>query len=97
MKTVLAVFNAFPAIIQSVQTVEAAVPMPQAGQQKMNLVLGAAATAWAAWQVAQQISKTNWLTAVEAMTNITVAGLNATGVFQSSGTGSIPATPVSSN
>ena len=81
MKTFLAVFNAFPAILQTVQAVEAAIPLPKSGQQKMNLVLGAAGTAWEVGQVGEQITKTNWLSAVLAMTNIAVAGLNAAGVF----------------
>jgi hypothetical protein len=84
MKTFLAVFNAFPAILQIVQTVETAIPLPKAGQQKLNLVLGAAGTAWEVGQVGEQLNKTNWLTAVEAMTNLAVAGLNAAGVFGTS-------------
>ena len=95
MKTFLAVFNAFPAILQTVQAVEAAIPMPKSGQQKMNLVLGAAGAAWEVCQVGEQINKTNWLSAVEAMTTLTVTGLNAAGVFGTSpNTG---AAPVSSN
>ncbi|HVY92830.1 MAG TPA: hypothetical protein VHA14_08775 [Bryobacteraceae bacterium] len=95
MKTLLTVFNAFPAIIGAAQAVEAAIPIPKSGQQKMNLVLGAAGTAWDVGQIAQQINRTNWLAAVQAMTNLTVAGLNAAGVF----TTSQPAggAPVSSN
>jgi hypothetical protein len=96
MKNFLAVFNAFPAILQIVQAVEAAVPMPKSGQQKLNLVLGVAGTAWEVGQVGQQINKTNWLSAIEAMTNIAVAGLNAAGVFGSSQNTAV-ATPVSSN
>ena len=95
MKTFLTVLNAFPAIIGAVQAVEAAIPIPKAGQQKMNLVLGAAGTAWEVGQIAQQINKTNWLSAVQALTNVAVAGLNAVGVFATS-----PAAgdaPVSSN
>jgi hypothetical protein len=95
MKTLLAVFNAFPAILQTVQVVESAIPMPKSGQQKLNLVLGAAGTAWEVGQVGEQINKTNWLSAVEAMTNLTVAGLNAAGVFGTSP--ETAATPVSSN
>jgi hypothetical protein len=95
MKTLLTVFNAFPAIIGAVQAVEAAIPIPKSGQQKMNLVLGAAGAAWDVGQIAQQINRTNWLAAVQAITNVTVAGLNAAGVFRTSQ----PAdgAPVSSN
>jgi hypothetical protein len=95
MKTFLAVFNAFPAILGAVQAVETAIAIPKAGQQKMNLVLGAAGTAWEVGQIAEQINKTNWLSAVQAIANVTVAGLNAVGVFATS-----PAAgdaPVSSN
>jgi hypothetical protein len=95
MKTFLTIFNAFPAIIGAVQAVEAAIPIPKSGQQKMNLVLGAAGTAWEVGQIAQQISKSNWVMAVQAMTNVTVAGLNAAGVFGGSQTASDA--PVSSN
>jgi hypothetical protein len=98
MKTLLAVFNAFPAILQTVQAVESAIPIPKSGQQKLNLVLNAAGAAWEVGQVAEQINQTNWLAAVEAMTNITVAGLNAAGVFGTSqNSAPTAATPVSSN
>ena len=95
MKTLLAVFNAFPAILQTVQAVESAIPIPQSGVQKLNLVLNAAGTAWEVGQVGEQITKTNWLSAVEAMTNLAVAGLNAAGVFGTSA--GAAATPVSSS
>jgi hypothetical protein len=103
MNTFLAVFNAFPAILASVEAVEAAIPIPKSGQQKLNLVLGAAGTAWEIGQVGEQMTKSNVLTAVEAMTNIAVAGLNAAGVFGTSGTAANAvsvagtAAPVSSN
>jgi hypothetical protein len=100
MNTFLTVLNAFPAILASVQAVEAAIPLPKVGQQKLNLVLGAATTAWELGSVVEQMNKTNWLTAVEVMTGITVAGLNAAGVFTTTSTGApatVPATPVSSN
>ncbi len=109
MNTFLAIFNAFPAILQTVQAVEQAIPISNAGQQKMNLVLGAAATAFEVGQVGEQVTKTNWLAGIEAMTNIAVAGLNAAGVFgkhQTAATpaaapaamsATIPAAPVSSN
>ena len=96
MKTFLAVFNAFPAILQTVQAVEAAIPMSNSGQQKMNLVLSAAGTAWELGTIGEQMNKSNALAAVQAMTNVAVAGLNAAGVF---GTAQTPAAapPVSSN
>jgi hypothetical protein len=103
MNTFLAVFNAFPAILATVQAVEIAIPMPKSGQQKLNLVLGAATTAWEIGAVGEQMNETNMLTAIEAMTNIAVAGLNAAGVFgtsqpaPSTGTPAIAAAPVSSN
>jgi len=96
MNTFLAIFNAFPAILQTVMAVETAIPLSKAGQQKMNLVLGVAATAWEVGQVGQQINKTNLLAAVQAMTNISVAGLNAAGVFHT-GQNPVTAPPVSSN
>lgn len=82
MNTFLMVFNALPTIIQAVQTVESAVPIPQSGQQKLNLILGAAATAWEVGQVTQQLSKGNTVQAVQSITNMTVSTLNAAGVFK---------------
>ena len=93
MNTFLAVFNALPAIIQAVQTVEAAIPVSQAGQQKLNLILGAAGTAWEVGQATQQISKGDTLQAVAAITNLTVTTLNAVGVFRhSTSVAPVPAT-----
>jgi hypothetical protein len=89
MKTFFSIFNALPAIIQSVQAVEAAIPLPQAGQQKLNLILGAAGTAWELGQAEQQLSKGATLAAIQTITGLVVAGLNAAGIFKQS-------TPVSS-
>jgi len=93
MNTFLTVFNAFPAILGAVQAVETAIPIPQSGQTKLNLVLGAAAAAWQASQIEQQISKSATLNAVTAIANLSVAELNAAGVFQRS----TSVAPVSSN
>ncbi len=96
MNTFLSIFNAFPAILQAAQAVEAAIPMSKSGQKKMNLVLGAAGTAWELGQIGQQMNKTNAVAAVEAMTNVAVAGLNAAGVFGAK-PAAASAPPVSSN
>ncbi|HXJ38601.1 MAG TPA: hypothetical protein VNH18_04940 [Bryobacteraceae bacterium] len=90
MKTFLAVFNAFPAVLGAVAAVESAIPNPGAGQQKLNLVLGAALAAWEASQEQQKLSKDTTLNAIQALVNLSVAGLNIAGVFKT-------ATPVSSN
>ena len=95
MNTFLAVFNAFPSILGAVQAVEAAVPISQSGQQKMNLILSAAATAWEISQAEQQLSKNQLLNAVSAMANLAVASLNAMAVFHTSNT--VSPAPVSSN
>jgi hypothetical protein len=95
MNTFLQIFNALPTIIQAVQIVESAIPLPQSGQQKMNLILGAAGTAWEMAQVGQELSKTGTLAAVQALTNLTVATLNAAGVF-SHGTPAATPAPASS-
>jgi len=84
MKTFLSIFNAFPSVIQAVQAVEAAVPVPGAGKQKLDLILGATATAWQISEVGRQLSKQDTLTAVQAMANLTVAALNSAGVFKKS-------------
>jgi len=81
MKKFLTLFNSIPAIIGAVQTVEAALPLPQAGQQKLNLVLGLAGAAFDAAQAGEEISKGQLLSGVEAIATITVAALNAAGVF----------------
>ena len=93
MNTFLAVFNVFPAILATVQAVELAIPMPKAGQQKLNLVLGAATTAWEIGEVSEQMNETNMLAAVTAMTNLAVAGLNAAGVFGTSQPAQATGTP----
>ncbi|HKD04584.1 MAG TPA: hypothetical protein VKB79_01670 [Bryobacteraceae bacterium] len=93
MNTFLTIFNAFPAILGAVQAVETAIPIPQSGQTKLNLVLGAAAAAWQASRIEQQISKSTTLNAVAAIANLSVAELNAAGVFQRS----TSVAPVSSN
>jgi hypothetical protein len=98
MKNFLAVFNAFPSVLAAVQAVEAAVPLPGAGKQKLDLVLGAAGAAWEITQgVTQgitprdpQLPKTTTLNSIQALVNLAVAGLNAAGAFKRSA-------PVSSN
>lgn len=82
MKTFLTIFNSLPAILQSVQVLEAAIPGSQSGKHKLDLVLGAAATAWEASQVEQQISKDGMLNSVAALTNLTVTTFNALGLFR---------------
>jgi hypothetical protein len=82
MNTFLLIFNALPAILQSVQAVEAAFPMSQAGQQKMNLILGTAEAAWEVGQTGQQLSKTNMVGAIQSIANLAVASLNAAGIFK---------------
>jgi len=95
MNTFLAIFNAFPAILQTVQAVEVAIPMSNAGQQKMNLVLAAASTAWEIGAIGEQTNKTNVLAAVQAMTNVAVAGLSTAGVFGTQPSTAAVAAPVS--
>jgi hypothetical protein len=82
MNTFLLIFNALPAILQSVQAVEAAFPMSQAGQQKMNLILGTAEAAWEIGNTGQQLSKSSMVGAIQSIANLAVAGLNAVGVFK---------------
>lgn len=94
MKTFLSLFNIFPAVLGAVVAVEAAIPTSGAGQQKLNLVLGAALAAWEASQEQQKLSKNVTLNAVNALTMLTVSSLNAAGVFKSGET--ISNTPVSS-
>lgn len=82
MKAFLTIFNALPAIVQSVQVIESAVPVPNAGKQKLDLILQSAMAAWGASQIQQQVSQNQMLNSITAITNLTVATLNATGVFQ---------------
>jgi hypothetical protein len=82
MNTFLLIFNALPAILQSVQAIEAAIPVSQAGQQKMNLILGAAGTAWEIGHAGQQLSKSNTVQAIQTITDLAVASLNTAGVFK---------------
>lgn len=98
MKIFLAVFNAFPAILQSVLALESAIQLPRAGEHKLNLVLNAAAAAWDAGHNVNPLSKTDTLSLVQTITNATVAGLNASGVFKPAAAGpATPPAPVSSN
>jgi hypothetical protein len=89
MTTFLLIFNALPAILQSVQAIEAIYSTPQAGPQKMNLILGAAEAAWEASPGGQPLSKSNTVQAVQTIATLAVASLNAVGIFKH-------ATPVSS-
>ncbi len=95
MKTFLSLFNTLPSVLNAVVAVENAVPVSGAGQQKLNLVLGAAAAAWEASQQQQSLSKDTTLNAINAITLLTVAGLNSAGVFKKSAP--VSTTPVSSN
>jgi len=81
MKTFLNILNSIPAVIGAVQTVESAFPLPQVGQQKLNLVLGLAGAAYDVAQAGEEINKGQLLSGVQAITTITVAALNAAGVF----------------
>ena len=81
MKTFLNILNSIPAVIGAVQTVESALPVPQVGQQKLNLVLGLAGAAFDVAQAAEEINKGQLLAGVQAITAVTVAALNAAGVF----------------
>lgn len=94
MKTFLSIFNIFPAVLNAVVAVEAAVPVSGAGRHKLNLVLGAAAAAWDASQQQQALSKDTTLNAINAITLLTVAGLNTAGIFRRGV--SVPVTLVSS-
>jgi hypothetical protein len=100
MNTFLLLFNAFPAVLQSVQAVETAIPMSQSGQQKMNLILGVAATAWEIGETGIQLTQSNPVAAIQTIANLTVATLNAVGVFKHAAP-AVPASaataPVSSN
>ena len=82
MNTFLTLFNAFPAVIAAVKAIEVAVPIPQSGQHKLNLVLGAASAAWELSQVEQSISENTTVNAISATASLAVAGLNAAGVFK---------------
>jgi hypothetical protein len=84
MNTFLLIFNALPAILQSVQAVESAIPMSQSGQHKMNLILGAAEAAWELGQAGQHLSKSNTVHAVQSLATLAVSSLNAAGVFKRS-------------
>jgi hypothetical protein len=45
VKTFLNILNSIPSVIGAVQTIETALPLPQSGQQKLNLILGLAGAA----------------------------------------------------
>jgi hypothetical protein len=91
MKTFLAVFNLFPAVLSAVQAVEAAVPLPKSGKQKLDLIMGAVTAAFQASQQDQQVPKDTMLGTIESLVHVIVASLNALGVFKTT------TAPVSSN
>jgi hypothetical protein len=90
MNTFLTLFNSLPAVIAVVQAVETAIPMPQSGKPKLDLVLGAVEAAWEISHVEQSLSKNETLNGVSALVSLTVSALNAAGVFSKTA-------PVSSN
>jgi hypothetical protein len=84
VKTFLNILNSIPSVIGAVQTVETALTLPQSGQQKLNLVLGLAGAAFDVAQAGEEIAKGQLLAGVQAITTVTVAALNAAGVFSHS-------------
>jgi hypothetical protein len=97
MKAFLNILNSIPAVVAAIQTVEAALPIAQTGQQKLNLILGLAEAAHDVAQAGEEISKGQLLAGVTEITNITVAALNAAGVFTHGARAAAPTTaPVSS-
>jgi hypothetical protein len=90
MDTFLTLFNTLPAVIAAVQAVETAIPMPQSGKHKLDLVLSAVEAAWEISHAEQSLTKNETLNGIAALVSLTVSTLNAAGVFAKTG-------PVSSN
>jgi len=74
MGTVIAILQLLPAIISAVQAVEAAIPIPQAGATKLNLVLDAILSVG---NVAE-----NLIPAIKRVIASIVSTFNAVGIFK---------------
>jgi len=74
MGTVIAILQLLPAIISAFQAVEAAIPIPQSGATKLNLVLDAILSVG---NVAE-----NLIPAIKTVIASIVSTFNAVGIFK---------------
>lgn len=83
MAILQAFFKLFPAILATVQALEAAVPMPAAGKAKLDLVLGMVTDVYSADQTIQkQLPSDQMVSVVTSTVGRIVTALNALGIFQ---------------
>lgn len=85
MKTLLYVLQLFPAILAAVRSLEDAVPMPQQGKAKLDLVLDVARAAYdASVDLQREFAWDKLAGIVVAVVGKVVGALNALGVFKTS-------------
>ncbi len=92
MKTLLAILQLFPFILAAVRAVEEAIPIPQTGKQKLDLVLDAVKAAYdGASDLQKQFSWDKLSGIVVTIVGKIVGVLNALGVFHTTSTSVKPA------
>ncbi len=85
MNTILTALKLLPVVIDAVKAVEAAIPLPGQGHQKLDLVLKVIKTAYdASTDLAKGFSFEKLVALVVPMINQIVALHNALGLFQKS-------------
>ena len=85
MNTILTVLRLLPLVIDAVKAVEAAIPLPGKGHEKLDLVLNVIKSAYdASASLAKEFSFEKLVTLVVPMINQIVALHNALGLFQKS-------------
>ncbi len=85
MKTLIAYLELFPTILASVKSLEEAIPLPQAGKQKLDLLLAAVKAAYDAEEsIREDIPWEKLAGIVTRAVKSVVESLNAIGVFRRS-------------
>jgi hypothetical protein len=83
MKTIVSYLQLFPNILATVQSLEASIPLPSAGKQKLDLLLSIVKTAYDAEEaVRQEIPWEKLAPLVSAAANSIVSAFNALGLFK---------------
>ena len=82
MKTLVAYLQLFPTIISSVQALESAVPLPAAGKQKLDLLLGIVKAVYDAEEtVRREVPWEKLASLITTTATAVVTSLNTLGLF----------------
>ena len=85
MVILLTIFKLLPAIIGSIQAVEAAIPLPSSGKAKLDLVLGTVSDVYgSAQQVTPEVPAGQLLAVITQIVTRVVGTFNALGIFKKS-------------